>query len=91
MKTLVIASIGAASILLLMSGTGYCQRGSISGENANTDAAAASAAASKAIQDQRNQKELDAQYKAALGRTKAPAAKADPWGSVRSAEPAKGQ
>ena len=86
MRTSVVAkSIAATAILLLLGGTGYCQRGGISGENANTDAAAAAAAASRAAQQQREQKELDAQYKAALGRTKVPAAKTDPWGTVRPA------
>jgi hypothetical protein len=84
MKTFVIA----VSFLLLLAATGYCQEGRTSGENAHTDAAAAAAAASRAAQEQRNQKELDAQYRAALDRNKAPAAKTDPWGSVRSSNSA---
>jgi hypothetical protein len=45
----------------------------------------ADVAASKARQEQKKKQELDAAYKAASEIKKAPAAPADPWGTVRPA------
>jgi hypothetical protein len=42
-------------------------------------------AASRARQEQKKQKELDAAYKAASATKKAPATIVDPWGAVRPA------
>jgi hypothetical protein len=42
-------------------------------------------AASRARQEQKKQKELDAAYKAASATKKAPATTVDPWGAVRPA------
>jgi len=61
-------------------------------ENANTWADKQDADAARAAMEQEKQRQLDAQYKAALGRMKTPAAPSDPWGDVRSVKtPATGR
>jgi hypothetical protein len=60
-------------------------------DNPNTMADKQDAAAARAAVERQKQKELDAQYKAALGRVKTPTAPSDPWGDVRSVKaPASG-
>jgi len=77
--------------LLLLTSVAFSQ-GRESGENPNTWTEKQDAAAARAAVEQQKQKELDAQYKAALGRTKMPIAPSDPWGDVRSAKtPATGR
>jgi len=58
------------------------------GENANTWADKQDAAAARGATEQKKQKELDDQYKAALGRTQKPIAPSDPWGDVRPTQTA---
>jgi hypothetical protein len=70
-----------ACALLLLTGVALSQ----DGENANTVAEKRDAAAHRAEQDQKKQRELDAAYNAALAKTKAPAPLIDPWGAVRPA------
>jgi hypothetical protein len=75
MRTFVLSTF----TLLLLTSVAYSQ-----GENANTRADKQDAAARRAGLEQKKQKELDAQYKAATDRMKMPTPSADPWGDVRS-------
>jgi hypothetical protein len=84
MKTLV----ASACMLALFTGVAYSQEGRAAGENPNTQAAQQDAGMLRAQREQKAQKELDASYKAALTRTKAPTtAPIDPWGDTRAAKP----
>jgi hypothetical protein len=80
MRTFVVSTFA----LLLLTSVVFSQEGRESGENANTWIEKQDAAESRAAAEQKKQKELDAQYKAALGRMKRQAAPSDPWGDVRS-------
>jgi len=82
MKTFVVATFA----LLLLTGAAFSQQGREAGENANTLADKQDADAYRAAQEEKKQKELDSQYKAALGRVKTPVAPPDPWADVRSAK-----
>jgi hypothetical protein len=80
--------VASASMLVLLTGIAFAQEGRAAGENSNSKAAEQDSEALRAHGEQKTQKELDAAYKAALTRTKAPAtAPADPWGDVRAANP----
>ena len=92
MKTFVVSAL----TLLLLTSVAFSQQGREVGEHANdnrnTWAEKQDAAALRAAEEQKKQKELDAQYRAALGRTKVPTAPSDPWGDVRSVKaPATGR
>jgi hypothetical protein len=77
--------------LLLLTSVAFPQ-GREPGENANTWVDKQDANAARAAVEREKQKELDAQYKAALGRAKVPIAPSDPWADVRSAKtPASGR
>jgi hypothetical protein len=80
MRTFVASTLA----LLLLNSVAFSQQSLGAGENANTWADKQDAAAARAAIEQQKQKELDAQYKAALGRAKTPTAPSDPWGDVRS-------
>jgi hypothetical protein len=80
MRTLVVSTFA----LLLLTSVAFSQEGRESGENTNTSVEKQDAAAARAALEREKQKELDAQYKAALGRMKKPIAPSDPWGDVRS-------
>jgi hypothetical protein len=69
--------------LLLLTSVAFSQQSLGAGENANTWTEKQDADAARAAVEEKKQKELDAQYKAALGRTKT-TAPSDPWGDVRS-------
>jgi hypothetical protein len=73
----------SALALVLLTGAAFAQ-GRGSGENTNTATEKQQETARRALEAQQKQKEIDAQYKAALDRTK-PAATApvDPWAKVR--------
>jgi hypothetical protein len=87
MRTIVISTL----TLLLLTSAAFSQ-GREAGENPNTWADKQDAASARAAAEQEKQKQLDAQYKAALGRTKMPVAPSDPWGDVRSVKtPATGR
>jgi hypothetical protein len=79
MRTLVVSTLA----LLVFTGVAFSQ-GRESGENGNTWVDKQDAAAAHAAIEQQKQKQLDAQYKAALGRAKTPTPPSDPWGDVRS-------
>jgi hypothetical protein len=79
MRTFVVSTF----TLLLLATVAFPQ-GREAGENPNTLVEKQDAAEARAATEEKKQKELDAQYKAALGRTKAPTAPSDPWGDVRS-------
>lgn len=88
MRTLVVSTFA----LLLLTNVALSQQGRESGENSNTWIEKQDAAAWRTAEEQKKQKELDEQYKAALGRTKMPIAPSDPWGDVRSVKtPAAGR
>jgi hypothetical protein len=80
MRTFVASTL----TLLLLTSVAFSQQSLGAGENVNTWADSQDAAAARAAAEQQKQKELDAQYKAALGRAKTPNAPSDPWGDVRS-------
>jgi hypothetical protein len=87
MRTFVVS----AFTLLLLTAVAFSQ-GRESGENANTWVDKQNAAAAHTAVQREQQKELDAQYKAALGRMKKPITPSDPWADVRSAKtPATGR
>jgi hypothetical protein len=73
--------IASTFALLSLTSVAFCQDGN---DNANTIAAKQDAAAERAAVERQKQKELDAQYKSALGGVKTPTAPSDPWGNVRS-------
>lgn len=78
--------------LLLLTSVAFPQQGREPGENANTWVDKQDAGAARAALQREKQKELDAQYKAALGRAKVPVAPSDPWADVRSVKtPASGR
>jgi hypothetical protein len=79
MRTFVVSTF----TLLLLTGVAFSQ-----GENANTMADKQDAAAARGAVEQKKQKELDDQYKAALGRAQKPIAPSDPWGDVRPTQTA---
>jgi hypothetical protein len=79
MRTFVVSTF----TLLLLTTVAFPQ-GREAGENPNTLVEKQDAAEARAATEEKKQKELEAQYKAALGRTKAPTAPSDPWGDVRS-------
>ena len=79
MRTIVVSTF----TLLLLTSVVFSQ-GRESGENPNTVIEKQDADAARAAVEEKKQKELDAQYKAALGRAKTPIAPSDPWGDVRS-------
>jgi hypothetical protein len=80
MRTFVVSTF----TLLLLTSVAFPQQVRDAGENPNTLVEKQDAAEARAATEEKKQKELDAQYKAALGRTKAPTAPSDPWGDVRS-------
>jgi hypothetical protein len=80
MRTLLVSMC----TFLLLTSVAFSQQGLGAGENANTWADKQDADAARAAVEREKQKQLDAQYKAALGRTKTPTAPSDPWGDVRS-------
>ncbi len=80
MRTFVVSTF----MLLLLTSLAFPQQAQESGENANTWVEKQDAAAARAAVEHEKQKELDAQYKATLGRTKMPIAPSDPWAGVRS-------
>jgi hypothetical protein len=82
MRTFVVSTIA----LLLLGGIAISQQIG-AGENANTWVEKQDSEAARAAVEREKQKQLDAQYKAALGRTKTPIAPSDPWGNVRSVNP----
>jgi hypothetical protein len=75
--------VSISFMLLLLNGLAFSQQGREAGENANTRVDKQDAAAWRAAAEQKRQKELDAQYKAATDRMKTPNATSDPWGEVR--------
>ena len=79
MKALAIS----ACALVLLTGVALSQNVPTGGENVNTEREKQDAAASRARQEQIKRQEVDEAYKAALAKTKAPAAPVDPWGAVR--------
>jgi len=79
MRTLAVSTF----TILLLTGAAFSQDHLGAGENANTWADKQEVDAARAAVEQQKQKELDAQYKAALGRAKT-TAPSDPWGDVRS-------
>jgi hypothetical protein len=81
MKILAIS----ACALVLLTGVAHAQGPAAPGENTNTEAARQDAEASRARLEQKRQRELDAAYKAASAKTKAPTTPVDPWGGVRPA------
>lgn len=87
MKTLVVSALA----LLLLTGVGFSQAAIQPGENANNVAAKMDAEAAHAKQEEKKQRELDAAYKDALARTKAPPSRPDPWGTVRNGSAASHQ
>jgi hypothetical protein len=88
MRTFVVSTFA----LLLLTGVAFSQQSIGAGENVNTWVEKQDADAARAAMDREKQKQLDAQYKAALGRTKTPIAPSDPWGDVRSVKtPATGR
>jgi len=88
MRTFVVSTF----MLLLLMSVAFPQQSLGPGENANTWAEKQGAAAAHAAVQREQQKELDAQYKAALGRMKKPITPSDPWADVRSAKtPATGR
>jgi len=80
MRTFVVSTFA----LLLLTSVAVPQQSLGPGENANTWAEKQNAAAAHAAVEHQKQKELDAQYKAALGRMKKPIAPSDPWADVRT-------
>jgi len=70
MRTFVVSTFA----LLLLTSVAFPQQSLGPGENANTWAEKQNAAAAHAAVEHQKQKELDAQYKAALGRMKKPIA-----------------
>jgi hypothetical protein len=88
MRTFVVST----AALLLLTSFAFSQQSQDSGENSNTWVEKQDTAAWRAAEERKKQKELDAQYKAALARTKMPTAPSDPWGDVRSVKtPATGR
>jgi hypothetical protein len=82
----------SAFTLLLLTSVAFPQQGREPGENANTWVDKQDANAARGAVEREKQKELDAQYKAALGRAKVPIAPSDPWADVRSVKtPASGR
>jgi hypothetical protein len=79
MKTLVATAI----IFAMLTGVASSQFSGGSGDNANTYTEKADAARQRAAEKQKEQRELDAKYKAALDKTKAPNVAPDPWAIVR--------
>ena len=79
MKTLVATAI----IFAMLTGVASSQFSGGSGDNANTYTEKADAARQRAAEKQKEQRELDAKYKAALDKTKAPDVAPDPWAIVR--------
>jgi hypothetical protein len=79
MRSIVVSTFA----LLLLTSVAFSQ-GRESGENPNTLVEKQEADAARAAVEREKQKQLDAQYKAALGRMKTPTAPSDPWGDVRS-------
>jgi hypothetical protein len=69
--------------LLLLTSVAFSQQNIGAGENVNTWTTKQDADSARAAVELQKQKELDAQYKAALGRAKT-TAPSDPWGDVRS-------
>jgi hypothetical protein len=70
--------------LFLLTSVAFSQQSIGAGENVNTWTAKQDADSARAAMEQKKkQQELDAQYKAALGRAKT-TAPSDPWGDVRS-------
>jgi hypothetical protein len=81
MRTLVVSTC----TLIFLTSVAFSQAHE-PGENANTISARQEAAAARATEAQKKQRELDTAYKAALEKTKTPVtAPADPWGGVRPA------
>jgi hypothetical protein len=88
MRTFVVSTF----TLLLLTSAAFAQQGREPGENVNTWVDKQDANAARAALEREKQKELDAQYKAALGRAKVPIAPSDPWADVRSVKtPASGR
>ena len=81
MRTLIASTL----MLLTLTSVSFSQQHEReAGENTNTLAAKQDAAAAKAKEERKEQDELDAHYKAALGQMNAPATKsADPWADLR--------
>jgi hypothetical protein len=73
--------------LLALTGAAFSQQGRESGENPNTWSDKQDTATLRAAEEQKRQKEPDAQYKATLGRMKAPIAPSDPWGMYGPSKP----
>jgi hypothetical protein len=80
MRTFVLSTFA----FLLFTSVAFSQQSLGAGENANTWVDKQDADTARAAVEQQKQKELDAQYKAALGRAKTSTAPSDPWGDVRS-------
>jgi hypothetical protein len=77
--------VASTLTLLLLTSVAFSQTSLGVGENANTWTAKQNADSARAAVEQQKQKELDAQYKAALGRSgKTTTAPSDAWGDVRS-------
>jgi hypothetical protein len=88
MRTFVVSTF----TLLLLTSVAFPQQARDAGENPNILVEKQNAAAAHAAVQREQQKELDAQYKAALGRMKKPITPSDPWADVRSAKtPATGR
>jgi hypothetical protein len=77
MRTPILSTI----ILLLLTGTGYCQAGG--GENSNTLREKTDAANARDAKEQMRLMQLDRDYQDTLRKQAAPATPADPWGNVR--------
>jgi F0F1-type ATP synthase membrane subunit b/b' len=81
MKILLVAVVMVA----LLTGVASSQISGGTGDNANTYSDKIDSARKRAEEKRKEQMELDAKYKAALDKTKAPAVAADPWATVRPA------
>lgn len=79
MRTFVVSTF----TLLLLTSVAFSQQGREAGETPSSLVDKQDAARARAAVQREQQKELDAQYKAALGRTKMPIAPSDPWADVR--------
>ena len=84
MRTFVVSTF----TLLSLTSVAFPQQDRESGENANTLIEKQDAATAHAAVQHEKQKELDAQYKAALGTMKKPIAPSDPWADVRPTQTA---
>jgi hypothetical protein len=84
MRTFVVATF----TLLLFTSVAFPQQVRESGESPNTLIEKQEAATAHARVEHEKQKELDAQYKAALGTMKKPIGPSDPWADVRPTAPA---